>query len=174
MAKVDKSCARLTKVLAEKFGKLIHDAPNEAIRAKLRKCNAFGKHAKDALAGVEIPEHVAQRMYELINKCINDWSDQYVNAFYDALIQEDVEEKQMSLELETSNSEETVSETETLELVDDNGVKHTVVVSNKPYHYVVIMRPDGSYYQQEVDADTFDLKDFESRLSIGYAVIQYV
>lgn len=171
MAKVDKSTARLTKVLAEKFGKLIHDAPNESVRAKLRKCNAFGMYAKDALDGKEIPDKVAQRMYELINTCINDWSDQYVIAFYDALIQANVVENQLSLDLDSKPEEVVDSQDEMIEF-EVNGVKHTVKAVAKMKKFITIMRPDGSCYDQEVD-DNFDLKKFESELSQGYLVIHH-
>lgn len=171
MAKVDKSAARLYKVLAEKFGKLIHDAPNEDVRAKLRKCNSYGSYAKAVLEGKDIPDIVASRMYELINRCINEWSDQYVASFYDALIQDDSEKNQLSLDLDSKPEEVVESSDEMLEF-DFNGVKHTVKAVSKMKKFITIMRPDGSCYDQEV-ADDFDLKEFESKLSQGYFVIHH-
>jgi len=73
---------------------------------------------------------------------------------------------------ESVESEAKAEEIETMEIVDCFGEKHIVGVHNKPHHYVVIMRPDGSCYEQEV-SDNFDLKDFESRLSNGYFVIHH-
>lgn len=162
---VNKSALRLYKVLAEKFGKLIAEAPNEDVRKKLRKCNAQGKYVEDIKVGKEIPDKVSQRMNELMNKCINEWSDLYVKSVYDSILAEVAESYQTSLTFEEDKPEVKT------EVEDVPSVKEETLIdsSNERARYIAkVERPDGTTYEQEVDSD--DIEAQQKRFGKRYKV----